>query len=70
MVVRPSESTLVGVLATLVYVFDVVVWGLSQRTSSTDARRLRARARERGVVLVLVDPRRLEGGFGPLARGR
>ena len=64
-VVRPSESTLVGVLATLVDAFDVVVWGLSQRTSGTDARRLRARARERGAVLVLVDPRRRSAASDP-----
>ena len=61
---RPPPSSWATVVATLVDAFDVVLLGPGQRVRATDARRLTARARERGSVLVVLDP---AGGTG---RGR
>jgi hypothetical protein len=71
-VVRPTERTRVTVLAALVDAFDVVLCGLGAANgragtlSATEARRLSARARERGSVLLVVGGR--TGGVGPARR--
>lgn len=57
-VVRPPEQAVPEVLAALVDAVDLVVWGSRPTLSHTTARRLHARARERGTALVVVDPRR------------
>lgn len=57
-VVQPPEQAAAEVLAALVDAVDVVVWGARPALSHSAARRLHARARERGAALVVVDPRR------------
>ncbi len=61
-VVRPSDQARATVVAALVDAFDVVVVGFDGAPSATEARRLTARARERGSVLVVVGGR--TGGVG------
>lgn len=61
-VVHPPGSTGVPVIAALVDAFDVVVCGFGSAVSTTEARRLAARARERGAVLVIVGGQ--AGGVG------
>ena len=53
-VVRPNERSRSAVLAALVDAFDLVVCGPEQIPTPTEVRRLTARARERGAVLVAV----------------
>jgi hypothetical protein len=65
-VVRTPAESWATVLAALVDAFDVVVCGLDRVPSAAEARRLQARARERGAVLVVVGGRR--GGVGPARR--
>lgn len=62
-VVRPPERTASEVLAALVDAVDLVIWGSRPTLSHTAARRLHARARERGAALVVVDPRRAGTGW-------
>jgi hypothetical protein len=64
-VVRPTAPARAAVVAALVDAFDVVVCGLDGTLSATEARRLAARVRERGSVLVVV-----EGGTGGIRRAR
>lgn len=65
-VVRTPPESWATVTAALVDAFDVVVCGLERVPSAVEARRLQARARERGAVLVVVGGRR--GGVGPVRR--
>lgn len=53
-VVRAGERTWATVVAALVDAFDVVLVGPEHRPSATEVRRLTARARERGSVLLSV----------------
>lgn len=53
-VVRPTERSWTTVLAALVDAFDLVVCGPEQAPTPTEVRRLTARARERGAVVVAV----------------
>ena len=53
-VVRPTERSWTTVLATLVDAFDLVVCGPEQAPTPTEVRRLTARARERGAVVLAV----------------
>ena len=53
-VVRPSQRSWVTVVAALVDAFDVVVCGPEYAPSAVEVRRLSARARERGAVLLTV----------------
>jgi hypothetical protein len=61
-VVRSTPQSWAAVTAALVDAFDVVLCGLDHTPSAAQARRLQARARERGAVLVVVGGRR--GGIG------
>ncbi len=61
-VVRTEHESWASVTAALVDAFDVVLCCLEQQPSATQARRLQARARERGAVLVVVGGHR--GGVG------
>jgi hypothetical protein len=54
LVAAPDARTLPTVVATLVDAFDVVLLGGSHRLRAGDGRRLTARVRERGAVLVPV----------------
>jgi len=65
-VVRSTPQSWAAVTAALVDAFDVVLCGLDRTPSAVEARRLQARARERGAVLVVVGGRR--GGVGPARR--
>lgn len=65
-VVRTPDASWGTVTAALVDAFDVVLCGLGHSPSVTDARRLTARARERGSVLILVGGR--TAGAGPTRR--
>ena len=65
-VVRTPDASWGTVTAALVDAFDVVLCGLGHSPSSTEARRLTARARERGSVLILVGGR--TAGAGPARR--
>ena len=65
-VVRPTDRARATVIAALVDAFDVVVCGFDGMPSATEARRLAARARERGSVLVVVGGR--AGGVGRARR--
>lgn len=65
-VVRPAERDWATVVAALVDAFDVVLCGLERAPSTTEVRRLQARARERGAVLVVVGGTR--GAVGPARR--
>lgn len=65
-VVRPPERSRATVVAALVDAFDVVVCGFEGALSATDSRRLAARVRERGSVLVVVGG--LTGGVGRARR--
>ena len=60
LVAEPEPGDWAGVVAALVGAVDVVVVGPTHRVRAADARRLAARARERGTVLVQL----------PTARGR
>lgn len=53
-VVRSRPESWATVTAALVDAFDVVLCCLDQRPSTTQARRLQARARERGAVVVVI----------------
>ena len=53
-VVQPTERSWATVVAALVDAFDVVVCGPEYTPTSAEVRRLSARARERGAVLVTV----------------
>lgn len=64
-VVRPTEGSWATVVAALVDAFDVVLCGLDRSPSSSEVRRLQARARERGAVLVVVG-----GTIGSVGRAR
>ena len=57
-VADPPTSSWAAVVATLVDAFDIVLVRPRRRVGAADARRLTARARERGSVLVVLD-----GGF-------
>ena len=52
LVAEPEPGDWAGVVAALVGAVDVVVVGPTHRVRTADARRLAARARERGTVLV------------------
>lgn len=65
-VVRTPERSWGNVTAALVDAFDVVLCGLAHAPSATEARRLTARARERGSVLILVGGG--VAGVGPARR--
>ena len=65
-VVRPTERSWATVVAALVDAFDVVLCGLDRSPSAADVRRLQARARERGAVLVVVGG--TAGSVGPARR--
>jgi hypothetical protein len=65
-VVRTPQQDWASVTAALVDAFDVVVCGFEHTPSAAEARRLQARARERGAVLVVVGGRR--GGIGRARR--
>lgn len=65
-VVRTPPSSWAPVTAALVDAFDVVLCGFEHAPSAVEARRLQARARERGAVLVVVGGRR--GGVGRARR--
>ena len=65
-VVRTPDASWGTVTAALVDAFDVVLCGLGHAPSTTEARRLTARARERGSVLILVGGR--TAGAGPARR--
>ena len=56
LVPSPEPSAWATVVAALVDAFDVVVARPDRRARAADARRLTARARERGAVLVLLGP--------------
>ena len=63
--VEPGAGSWSAVTAALLDAFDVVLCGPACRPTATDLRRLSARARERGSVLVGVDAgRRGAGGRG------
>ena len=66
-VVRTPPESWATVAAALVDAFDVVLCGFDRAPSMAEARRLQARARERGAVLIVVGGRR--GGVGPARRG-
>ncbi len=66
-VVRTPPESWATVAAALVDAFDVVLCGFDRAPSMVEARRLQARARERGAVLVVVGG--LRGGVGPARRG-
>lgn len=61
-VVRTASESWATVTAALVDAFDVVLCCLDQQPSATQARRLQARARERGAVVIVIGGRR--GGMG------
>lgn len=61
---RPSWAT---VMESLVDAVDVVLCGLQHAPSATEVRRLQARARERGTVLIVLGVRSRPGGA--LGRG-
>jgi hypothetical protein len=65
-VVRTPQESWATVAAALVDAFDVVLCGFDRAPSMVEARRLQARARERGAVLIVVGGRR--GGVGPARR--
>ena len=65
-VIRSPRESWATVTAALVDAFDVVLCGLDHAPSATEARRLTARARERGSVLVVVGGR--TAGAGPARR--
>lgn len=65
-VVRTEPESWATVTAALVDAFDIVLCCLDQQPSTTQARRLQARARERGAVVVVVGGHR--GGVGSLRR--
>jgi hypothetical protein len=65
-VVRTPERSWATVTAALVDAFDVVLCALERNPSSTEVRRLQARARERGAVLVVLGGER--GAIGPHRR--
>lgn len=54
-VLHTAPSSWAAVVAALVDAFDVVLCGPDHVPSTTEARRLRARARERGAVLVALE---------------
>ncbi len=54
MVAAPASGPWATVVATLVDAFDVVLLGRGHRLRAADGRRLAARARERGAVLVVI----------------
>src|SRR4029079_11754663 len=54
-VAQPPRDAWAAVVATLVEAFDVVLLRAGTRVRAGDARRLVARARESGPVLVLLD---------------
>ena len=56
LVPAPEPAAWAGVVAALVDAFDVVLLRPERRARPADARRLAARARERGAVLVLLGP--------------
>ncbi len=64
-VVRTRPASWATVTAALVDAFDVVLCSLDQQPSVTQARRLQARARERGAVMVVIG-----GGRGGLGASR
>lgn len=64
-VVRPSDEAVAEVLAALIDAVDVVLWGTRPAVSHSAARRLHARARERGAALLVVDPLRSAGRGWP-----
>jgi hypothetical protein len=70
LVAEPEPADWAGVVAALVGAVDVVVVGPTHRVRTADARRLAARARERGTVLVQLpivhgrDARRAKGQVG------
>lgn len=66
-VVRPGDRERVTVVAALADAFDVVLCGFDGAVSATEARRLAARVRERGSVLVVLGGR--TGGVGRARRG-
>jgi hypothetical protein len=61
-VVRPPERAWATVVAALVDAFDVVVCGPAHAPGAAEVRRLTARARERGAVLVAVGGAGAAGG--------
>ena len=64
MVAEPAPGEWAGVVAALIGGVDVVLVGPTHRVRAPDARRLAARARERGTVLVRLRP----SGTGDLRR--
>lgn len=68
-VVRSSGAGFLAATAALVDAFDLVLCGASTPVTPSVARKLAARARERGSVLVLLGPRAGVGGVGAPRRG-
>jgi hypothetical protein len=64
-VVRTPETARASVTAALVDAFDVVLCTLERSPSHGEARRLRARARERGAVLVALERHPRAWGVAP-----
>jgi hypothetical protein len=62
MVAEPAPGEWAGVVAALIGGVDVVLVGPTHRVRAPDARRLAARARERGTVLVQLRPSDTVGG--------
>ena len=69
LVAEPAPDEWAGVVAAFVGAVDVVVMGPTHRVRAGDARRLAARARERGTILIQVAASgpRAEAGTGPRA---
>ncbi len=68
-VAEPEPAVWATVAAALVGAFDVVVVAEPERVRAADARRLAARARERGTVLVAVRPSATAAGVRAGGRG-
>ncbi|MFM7062711.1 MAG: hypothetical protein ACKO04_04345 [Actinomycetes bacterium] len=68
-VVEPPVRRWSAVMASLVDAVNLVLVGPDPAPTSTEARRLQARARERGAVLFLVGPSTGRGGRGSGVRG-
>ena len=69
-VAPPEPASWATVTAALVGAFDVVVVAEPARVGAADARRLAARARERGTVLVRVQPSPAVPGLGAVGGAR
>ena len=68
LVAEPSPDEWAGVVAAFVGAVDVVVMGPTHRVRAGDARRLAARARERGTILIQLASNGSRVGVGSRAR--